>query len=1142
MNFKRFFAVKCALLVALSIGSTRLLAQTSTSGDIAGVVTDPTGAVVPDATISLKDVDRGLTQETQTNKDGGYHFYLLAPGSYSITVAAKGFKLTTQSVSATVGSVTSANFKLELGTATQTVTVTEAAPLLQTESGNVSSTINESQAANIPNPGNDITFMAQLAPGTVMNTAGGGLGNFSSFGMSALSNLFTINGMDDNDPFLNLNNSGATNLTLGQNEIEEVSVVTNGYSGEYGGLAGANVNYITRGGTDQFHGRATWYWNGRTMNANNWFNKATDTPRSFVNANQYGGDIGGPILKDKLFFYFNAEGLYLVIPTSAQVLIPSPAFAAATQANINSQFGATSQVSKFYQNMFQLYAGATGANRAQNTLPGGGCDGSPLPSNFGTTDPCALTFFSNVSNKTHENLQAGRVDWNVTNRDRFFMRVQHDKGLQASVTDPINSLFNIQSTQPEWQGQAQWAHSFVSGAANQFIVSGQWYSAIFTNANRSASLSAFPTSISWSFSSGQFTDLGGLDWLFPQGRRVSQAQVSDDYSKPIGAHTLKVGGKFRRNWITNTDYGVESSGQVIPFTLDAFFWGGTDPRVGEATKNSTVLVQSFPTAAEQPFTTYSLGGYIEDDWKVKPSLLVTLAFRLDHASNPVCTHDCFARTVVPFPFLNTDPATPYNQLIRVNQRQLLNNLTAVEPQPRIGFAWQPHFWGIHDTVVRGGVGIFYDNFPGVLLDNISENPPNEPTFNVVNPTALISSPSDPASLFASSAASNAAFQTGFKTGGSFSTISASVPGFTAPNLGGTPRNSYAPVYQKWNIAVERSLGANTVVSLQYVGNHGYNIFFDNIGINGFSPTGAFTSLPIAPPNPSFATVQYGQSIGEANYNGGTASFTHRYRSGQVQVNYTYSHALDDVSNSGVANAPFSTPSFGATNPSIVYPEDPAHPKRFNYGSSDQDIRNSLNANYVWELPIKHYITRDHGPDRLLNGWYVNGDVFIRSGFPYTLIDGGTSAGLSGTGYGATVFGTQLMPGGTSRNCHSLFSTGANPTPQPNSNICLAPSAFTTSPTGFGNVDRNTIRGPSYWNSDFSLMKHTKIKERAEFVIGAQFFNVFNHPNFDSPVMNTSSSRFGQVIRTVSTPTTIYGSVLGADASPRLVQLKLQFNF
>src|ERR1700722_11251299 len=155
---------------------------------------------------------------------------------------------------------------------------------------------------------NDLSFVAQTAAGSVMNN-GMGFGNFASFGVSASSNLFTLNGMYDNDPFLNLNNSGATNLLLGNNEVQEATVVTNGYSGQYGGFAGANVNYITKSGSNNWHGNANYFWDGSAMNANNFFNVGNDTPRPFVNANQYSTSFGGPIKKDKAFFFVNYEGL-----------------------------------------------------------------------------------------------------------------------------------------------------------------------------------------------------------------------------------------------------------------------------------------------------------------------------------------------------------------------------------------------------------------------------------------------------------------------------------------------------------------------------------------------------------------------------------------------------------------------------------------------------------------------------------------------------------------------------------------------------------------------------------------------------------------------------------------------------------------
>ncbi len=252
----------------------RLLAQSTVNGAISGTATDSSGAVMPNLIVALKSLEKGFTQEAKTNSQGFYQFPLLEPGTYSITISAPGFKTLSSTATVSVGQNAIVNAKLEIGAPGITVEVSGEAPLLQTESSEISTTFNAREISEVPNPGNDLSFVAQTAAGSVMNT-GSGYGNFSSFGVSATSNLFTLNGMYDNDPFLNLNNSGATNLLLGNNEVQEATVVTNGYSGQYGGFAGANVNYITKSGSNNWHGNANYWWDGRVMNA-------TSMPRPLV--------------------------------------------------------------------------------------------------------------------------------------------------------------------------------------------------------------------------------------------------------------------------------------------------------------------------------------------------------------------------------------------------------------------------------------------------------------------------------------------------------------------------------------------------------------------------------------------------------------------------------------------------------------------------------------------------------------------------------------------------------------------------------------------------------------------------------------------------------------------------------------------
>jgi hypothetical protein len=1116
------FRVVISWIVALIVGATYAGAQSLTTGQVAGTVTDSSGAAVTNAAVTLKSVDKGNSQGAKTNSSGAYQFSLLAPGKYSVTVDVTGFQSVTRETQVNVGRISTVDISLSIGNASETVTVTEQIPLINQQNGDVGTTISEIEVQEVPNPGNDITYIAQVAPGVVANTTGG-QGNFASNGISATANLFTIDGMDSNDPYLSLNNSGATNLTLGQNEIQEVAVVTNGYSGEYAGLAGANINYTTRSGTNDFHGRAIWYWNGSKLNANTYFNNSTATPKSFVNDNQWGGDFGGPIVKNKLFGYFNTEGLRVLIPTSTNVQIPTQAFADATIANLTAK-GLTKSI-PFYQMIFDLYKNAPGAQRA---VPGTasnktGCESLPqVPT--GVID-CVQNFQSNLSNLTHDALYTGRVDYNLTDKDRAFLRINYEHGFQAAVTDPINSLFNLVSDQPAWQGQLNETHTFAN-SVNQFILSGQWYQAQFSTPNLPKSLAAFPTTMR--LSDGSLTTLGGLDRIVPQGRNVTQYQISDDYSRPVSNHVLKFGLKFRRNDVTDFNYGQVTSGFMKVANLNAFFNGGFAPSKNPKVVDFTKYSQNFPTANSQPFAFYTLGGYAQDEWRIKSSFTLTLALRVDHVSNPVCQTNCFAETVVPFDRLNHSASTPYNQAIKLGGHQALYGFTNLQWQPRVSFAWSPFGHG-RSTVVRGGIGIFYDQFPGNVVDAFSSNLPLLNSFEVgKSDSNLTLAPTENNNVFAAAVASNNALINGFASGKTLAQIQAAVPTFTTPAIGSSDGRNIAPQYQKWSLGIEQSFGSNTSLSVMYVGNHGIHELVVNSLANAFAAN--YAGLPTQPVDPRFGAVVLFQSRGISNYNSLQTSVRHRFgRAGTFQANYTWSHALDLVSNGGLVQ--FSNTGFGSTNSSFPSLVDPNNPRR-NYGNADYDVRHYLSVSYVYELPFKT-LFREHGPSALLDGWQVSGTVFTRSGLPYTITNGDTNA-LSN-------FGSVLFPafalgnvnGQTAESCNKATLT------------CLDPAKFDASTTGIGNATRNSFFGPSYFDTDLGITKRTHIPhwERGELGIGFQFYNLFNHANFDAPVSDrANTSQFGTLIRTVSSPTSIFGSGLGADASPRLIQLKLQLSF
>ena len=1103
-------------LILIAGSTTQLVAQSVTSGDIVGVVTDPSGAVLANASVTLKSQESGRTQAQSTNPRGAYRFSLLPPGRYTVSVAAAGFHTTDATAVVTIGQAATVNIALELGEATSTVEVTSDAQLLQTDNADVSTSFSEAQISLVPNPGNDLSYIAQTAPGVVQNTQGGS-GNFSAYGLPATSNLFTLNGQNENDPFLNLNNSGATNLLLGNNDVREATVVTNGYSGQYGTLAGANVNYVTKSGSNSFHGNALYWWNGSTLNANSYFNNQTGTPRPFDNANQWAASFGGPIKKGKTFFFIDTEGLRFVLPTSTNVRVPSPQFEAATIANL----GVVSPGSvPFFNSMFGLYNNAPGANRATPISGNLGCSGfTDTASGLGISQPCALAFNSTVGQLSTEYLITARIDQNIGNNDRLFGHFRTDHGSQATLSDAISPLFNLGSTQPQYEGQLEETHTLSANAVNQFIASGQWYSATFNVPNFQAALQAQPFRLA--FSGGAFASLGRELNAVPQGRNVTQYQVGDDFSITKGNHSLKLGLTFRRNDITDFDPGIGAVGASEGTTVANFFdgIGGT-------------YFQSFPSQPSQPIALYALGFYGQDEWSVKPNLKLTFSLRGEHFSNPVCQTDCFARLNGDFLTASHDVNQPYNQAIISGQNQALPNYTAVEWLPRFGFTWTP--FGRTNTVIRGGFGLFADSFPGTVADQLLSNAPLQAGFNIAGGPL---SPAVAGNQGQMAAQSNAAFQAAFASGGTLASIQAAVPGFTPPTINTVANRIQNPRYQEWNLELQQGLGQKMSLSLNYVGNHGIHEVVQNPGLNAFcditcqgllgTTSGRFGDLPTTATDPRFSTVTEIGSEGVSNYNGLTASFTRRTTNLTVQANYTWSHALDEISNGGILQ-------FGqTTNFSPLNAFDPFN-LRANYGNSDYDVRHYLSVNYVYNVPHKF------GPSALFGGWVLSGTAFARSGLPFTVVDSNAFGILQGFNYGFTNITSVSVPANFSGSGgQSCTSSAANPaTP------CLLASNFSPAVNGFGNQRRNQFTGPSYFNTDLAITKNFKVPhwEGALLGVGAQFFNILNHPHFDQPDADIASPTFGSVINPVSSPTSIFGSFLGADASPRLIQLHASITF
>jgi hypothetical protein len=1147
MAYKFKNALITVLLVA-GLMAPAAFAQSLTTGDIAGTVTDPSHAVVANATVELKSVDEGSSQATKTNGTGFYRFSLLKPGNYKVTVKETGFSTVETPVTVAVGQTATMDISLTMSASAVTVEVSSAAPIINTTSASIATPYTQQEVALLPNPGGDITNIAQTSPGAQMNNTGG-YGNFTMNGLPATSNLFTVNGENDMDPYFNINNSGATNLTIGSNEIEEATVIANAYSGEYGQLSGAQVSYVTKSGTNKFHGNAQYWWNGRTMNSNDWMsnNSTPVVPRPFSNANQWAGSVGGPIIKNKTFFFFDTEGLRFILPNVIPTTIPTSAFASAVLANVATQQPASLPL---YQSMMNLFSNAKGASGASPIPNSDTCNALNLPGFNPATTPCFATFNATPSALAKEWIIAFKIDQNIGQNDKLFFRYKVDHGVQPTYLDPISSNFDALSNQPSWDTQLNETHVFSPTKTNEFTASLSHYVAQFSQ-NESLALSTFPQSLQFGGTNplGPPNGIVGEQFNFPQGRNITQYQFIDNFTWTHGNHGLKFGGNFRRYDVSDHNFFYNNSRTY--FSLSAC---SITPLPGQScpTADSLSALQLFANglsgeyrkadniASNVPVALWGLGVYAMDEWKVKPNLTLTLAIRAERNSNPVCQINCFANFKSDWFSLPSVVAganagnIPYTSDIATNLHQAYPGVDTIDWSPRFGFSWSPRSNG--KQVISGGFGIFYDNPPAGLVDDLLLNPPVSTQIRVRPATgtaAFDPGPNGSANVWNQSAA---AFSNGFASGQTYTQIANSLlpfgVNFAAPSFTALTGTIHAPRWQEWNLQFQQQINPATVLVMNYVGNHGIRIPYTNGFYNTYDPGGVWPAgtLPgfTAPPVPNYGTVQQVLNGAVSNYNGLTVSLRRNFAKWfSAHANYTWSHNLDELSNGGI---------FAYGFEAYQIPQNQLCPQSLrscNYGSSDYDVRNTFNADFVVH-PSYHF--GNSIMNAAFGGWEWSGKMFWRGGLPFSVIDGYLNGSdVNGT---ATVLATPVIGGnapGQGSCGESAASISGTATPCLNANAFLNTGATGTAP-GFSTQRRNQYVGPHFFDMDMGLFKTFKVTEGVQLGIGAQAYNVFNHPNFQNPDNNLGDSTFGQISAMQPMPTSPYGVFLGFDSSVRVVQV------
>jgi len=1137
-----------------------LWAQGETTSAILGQVTDSSNAVVPAATVTVINRETGLKRSARTDDAGRFNFPQLKPGSYTVRVEAQGFEpQQADNVVSGLGQKQTVNITLRVAQAKQTVEVTSEAAIINTSNANTSTTLSAPALENLPNPGGDMTYPIQFAPGALINTAGSGndfvggtngYGNVEFNGLPALSNGYIVDGLETNDPLTNLNSGLSTNLVLGLNSISEVTVNTLSYSVDQGRYGASQVNYITKSGTNQFHGNLYELWNGGILNAADYFTNATPgnhKPGSTVN--HFGGSLGGPIIHDKLFFFFDSEWVRIALPIFTTVTVPSGALQqyvlqqlplGGTDSVTGSHYAPAPQLVPFYQKMFSLYGNTGGTPLAVLGCPFN-LDGAPASGSPPNGNGCANRRGVSHSSDDHEQVQTARIDYNIGVNDSAWFRFQADTGLQAAYTDPINPLFNAISSQPLYSLAAGYTHVFSQNLVNYFNPAFSWYESLFGPSDFQKTLSAFPIVFQGSGGNAPFTTIGGLDNTWVQGRRATRVFINDNLAWSHGAHELRFGTNIRIFRLNDYDFGQGTVPTVTYTTLPQFIYGV-----------ASTATKTFPTSPNEPFNFLNLDFYVQDTWRVTPTVTWTFGLRDTYNSNPVNPHDQVARLKGSFYSIPHDVNQPLSDAIQTGLGNLFVSTPLAILQPRTAIAWQFE----PNTVLRTGFGLFSDILPGSVADLIGVNPPYVKTFQggllgTVGGTAI--APGVPNSAVDATIAANERFSSGFAQG-QLSCASALANAATClPPVAITAvpdGKLHAPYFMQWSLGVEHQFGDTGSVQVQYVGTRAVNQPYLT-QVNGYQTVcpGCFTPFPyMQPTDPRFAAVTQLSTGANSNYNGLQLTAMKRMGHGlQGQVNYTWSHCLDTVSNGGFLQ-------FSAGGILSPLPGD----LRRDYGPCDYDIRHNLNGQYVYELPIK---VTNHALAYVLNGWQLSGSVFWHSGVPFSVLSTPYSANGDGIVQGSGPQFASLVPG-VDPYCRHCNIPGVT---QPGTIQWLNPNAFVSAvdpATGtcngpgsaqscqFGNLGRNALRGPNFFWSDFYITKWFPLNERVKLRFDAQFFNVFNHPNFGLPSIvlagipgkPSTQTGFGALTYTTSPPTGLLGVGLGGDSSPRMIafQARLQF--
>lgn len=1034
---------------------------------MSGTATDSSGSVVPNVQVSIKNTATGVVKTVTSDAAGFYTAPNLLPGTYEVSASASGFSTMVQSgVTLTVGAQQVLNITLQVGQMSQTVSVTTEAVSVDLVSSSVGGEVNETTVRELPLNGRDWTQLASLEPGVNAVPTQVAAGANANRGNRGFGNQLTISGTRPQHNNYRLDGisvvdyaggapGSVVGVALGVDAISEFSVLTSNYSAEYGRTSGGVINAITRSGTDSFHGGLYEFLRNSSLDAKNYFDSKTLAIPPF-RRNQFGGDVGGPIVKNKLFFFFDYEGLRQNLGVTNKVNVPS----ANMRNGILSTAGAP--VASCGPGTTILVPGQSNVCVATAILPYlqfWPLLASGTPNAGGDTVNEAIA----VQNIATENYETARGDYHISNNDSVAVSWFHDTSLY-DAPDKFKQWV-IGNTGSRHFGSIEETHTFSPALVNSvrfgfsrvLALSNQAVSAI-NPAAADISLGTFAGRPAPGINVTGLTGFaGGLLALSAPNHIWNSFQLYDDAFLTKGAHSLKFGFAMERMQHNFSVYG----------NINGLF--SYSSLIGFLQNQPATFKGQLPTS----FTAFGVrqtlfGGYVQDDWRLKSNLTVNLGLRYEMVTVPteIANRLENIRTITnPTPFLGS----PF-----------FKNPTKLNFEPRVGFAWDPFKDG--KTSVRGAFGFF-----DVL-------PLNYEFFNALN-TGL----PYVESLFTSSL-NTSSFPTGV-----VGQLGVNQSALAATWIEDNPKRNYVMI---WNLNVQRQLTPSTTLTVGYVGNKGVHMLNREDDVNSVLPT--VTSAGLLWPtvnggsstrvNPNFGQLRGDFWGGDANYNALQASVRKKLSYGfQAQGSYTWGKGIDTGSASVVGD-PFQN------SISTLY----WFCKSCRRGLSDYDIKHTFVGNIIWDVPSP----KSWGAlaTHVIGGWQVGGILTAETGVPFTPKFGGDPLGLDnfdpydfpnrshGSGCATGVTGNPSAY--INLSCFSL--------PVPTPAIAAQCTAFSAVPGTcsnlLGNSGRNSVPGPGLTSFDFSLFKNNYIPRISEgFNIQFRFeaFNVLNHPNFQPPIDNSA---------------------------------------